>query len=100
MDIEHPKPTRWLLPALSLAMLLPSLDTSIANVALPTLAETWGASFGEVKWVVLAYLLALTAFIVGDRHAGTRRLSHPCCARCSPTASSPPASRRAQSSRR
>ena len=34
---------RWRLFALSLAMLLPSLGTSIANVALPTLAETFSS---------------------------------------------------------
>jgi len=37
-------------------MLLASLGTSIANVALPTLAQAFGASFQEVQWIVLAYL--------------------------------------------
>ncbi|MBL9187840.1 MAG: MFS transporter [Opitutaceae bacterium] len=59
-------------------MLLSSLDTSIAHVALPTLARTFAASFQAVQWVVLANLLALTALIVsvgrlGDM-AGRRRL--------------------------
>ena len=31
---------RWALASLSLAMLMPSLDTSIANAALPSLAQT------------------------------------------------------------
>jgi MFS family permease len=47
-------------PALSLAVLLSSLGTSIANVALPNLAEAFNASFQEVQWIVLAYLLAIT----------------------------------------
>jgi MFS family permease len=51
-------------------MLLSSLGTSIANVALPTLAEAFGASFGAVQWVVLAYLLASTALIVGVGRLG------------------------------
>jgi len=42
-------------------MLLSSLGTSIANVGLPTLAQAFGASFQQVQWVVLAYLLAITA---------------------------------------
>ena len=46
-------------------MLLSSLGTSIANVGLPTLVEAFGASFQEVQWVVLAYLLAITTLIVG-----------------------------------
>jgi EmrB/QacA subfamily drug resistance transporter len=52
------------LAALSLCMLLPSLSTSIANVALPTLATALQASFQSVQWIVLAYLLAITTMIV------------------------------------
>ena len=55
---------RWTLAGLSLSMLLSSLGTSIANVALPTLTQTFDASFQEVQWVVLAYLLAITTLIV------------------------------------
>lgn len=51
-------------------MLLASLGTSIANVALPTLAESFDASFQQVQWVVLAYLLTITALIVGAGRAG------------------------------
>ncbi len=59
-------------------MLLSSLGTSSANVALPTLAQAFGASFQQVQWVVLAYLLAITTLIVsvgrlGDL-TGRRRL--------------------------
>ncbi|MFZ0096977.1 MAG: MFS transporter [Gemmobacter sp.] len=53
------------LAALSLAMLLPSLGTSIANVALPTLATSFDATMAEVQWVVISYLLAVTSLIVG-----------------------------------
>ena len=51
-------------------MLLASLGTSIANVGLPTLAQAFGASFQEVQWVVLAYLLAITTLIVGVGRLG------------------------------
>ena len=69
---------RWALAGLSLATLLSSLGTSIANVGLPTFAQAFGASFQQVQWVVLAYLLAGTTLIVsvgrlGDI-AGRRRL--------------------------
>jgi len=69
---------RWALTSLSLSMLLSSLGTSIANVGLPTLAQAFAASFQEVQWVVLAYLLAITTVIVsvgrlGDL-TGRRRL--------------------------
>ena len=69
---------RWALAGLSLSMLLSSLGISIANVGLPVMAQAFGASFQEVQWVVLAYLLAITTLIVsvgrlGDI-AGRRRL--------------------------
>jgi len=69
---------RWALASLSLSMLLSSLGTSIANVALPTLAQAFAASFQQVQWIVLAYLLAITTLIVsvgrlGDL-VGRRRL--------------------------
>jgi EmrB/QacA subfamily drug resistance transporter len=69
---------RWAVASLSLSMLLASLGTSIANVALPTLAQAFDASFQQVQWIVLAYLLASTTLIVsvgrlGDL-TGRRRL--------------------------
>ncbi|MNQ87338.1 Multidrug resistance protein stp [compost metagenome] len=51
-------------------MLLSSLGTSIANVGLPTLAEAFSASFQAVQWVVLAYLLSITALIVSVGRLG------------------------------
>lgn len=70
--------SRGSLASLSLSMLLASLGTSIANVGLPSLAHGFDASFQAVQWVVLAYLMAITAVIVsagrlGDR-LGRRRL--------------------------
>lgn len=58
---------------LALAMLLASLGTSIANIALPALAEAFSAPFAEVQAVVVAYLAALTIAVViagrlGDNH--------------------------------
>jgi EmrB/QacA subfamily drug resistance transporter len=51
-------------------MLLASLGTSIANVGLPVLAEAFSASFQAVQWVVLAYLLSITALIVSVGRLG------------------------------
>ena len=51
-------------------MLLSSLGTSIANVGLPALAQAFNASFQEVQWVVLAYLLSITALIVSAGRLG------------------------------
>ncbi len=51
-------------------MLMAALGTSIANIALPTLAAAFGAAFQQVQWVVLAYLLAITTLIVGVGRLG------------------------------
>src|SRR4051812_39720989 len=75
---EQTASSSWALAGLSLSMLLSSLGISIANVGLPTLAQAFNASFQQVQWVVLAYLLAITTLVVsvgrlGDI-AGHRRL--------------------------
>jgi EmrB/QacA subfamily drug resistance transporter len=56
--------------SLSLSMLLSSLGTSIANVGLPALAHAFHASFQQVQWIVLAYVLAITALIVSAGRLG------------------------------
>lgn len=63
---------------LSLSMLLGSLGTSIANIALPTVALAFETSFSQVQWVVIAYLASLTILVIfagrlGDRF-GRRRM--------------------------
>ncbi len=61
---------RWALASLCLSLLLSSLGTSIANVALPTFAQAFAASFQQVQWIVLAYLLAITTLIVSVGRLG------------------------------
>lgn len=60
----------WALASLSLSVLMPSLDTSIANAGLPTLALAFDASFPQAQWIVLAYLLAITTVIVSVGRLG------------------------------
>ncbi|MFN0298931.1 MAG: MFS transporter [Burkholderiales bacterium] len=69
-NVERRPSGEWVLLSLSLSMLLSSLGTSIANVALPTLVNAFGASFQQVQWVVLAYLLAITTLIVSVGRLG------------------------------
>jgi EmrB/QacA subfamily drug resistance transporter len=68
--VEHISSARWVLVCLSLPLLLSSLSTSSANVALPTLVQELNVSFQEVQWVVLAYLLAITTLIVSVGRLG------------------------------
>jgi len=67
---QRPSDFRWPLVSLALSMLLSSLGVSIANVALPTLAQAFHTSFQQVQWVVLAYLLAVTVLIVSAGRLG------------------------------
>ncbi|MGZ3182041.1 MAG: MFS transporter [Telluria sp.] len=65
--------------ALALCILVSSAAGSSANVALPTLAHTFSASFAQVQWVVLAFLLAVTSVVVavgklGDQFGRRRAL--------------------------
>ena len=64
--------------SLAVSMLLASLGTSIANIALPALARGLSGSLSEVRWVIVAYLAGLTvstlaAGQLGDRY-GLRRI--------------------------
>jgi MFS family permease len=73
-----PATNHGVLASLALCTLLSSLGMSSANIALPTLMLAFGATFQQVQWVVIAYLLAVTTLIVsvgrlGDI-AGRRRL--------------------------
>lgn len=76
-----------MLAALAAAMLLSSLGTSVANVALPTLVSAFGARFPAVQWVVLAYLLAVTTLVVSVGRLATCWGGAACCSvgsACSP----------------
>jgi len=68
----------WALGALGLGMLVLSFDTTVLNVALPTMAADLGATTGDLQWIVDAYTVVLAAAmlpagLVGDRF-GRRRM--------------------------
>ena len=67
---DQPASFRWALASLSLSILLSSIGTSIANVSLPTLVQAFDATFQQVQWVVLAYLLAVTTVIISVGRLG------------------------------
>ena len=55
---------RGILGATVLASGLAFLDSTVVNVALPTLGRELGASTAGLQWVVDAYLLSLSAFVL------------------------------------
>ncbi|WP_406425300.1 MFS transporter [Streptomyces sp. NBC_00842] len=70
---------RWLaLIGLTISVLVIGFDTTILNVALPTLAADTGASAGELQWIIDSYAVVyaaamLPAGFLGDRF-GRRKL--------------------------
>src|SRR5262245_36371582 len=69
----------WGLPLLVLisGMFMSVLDTSIINVAVPTIGTTFGSTTDQVAWIVTAYALALGVIVpmsawLSDRFGATR----------------------------
>jgi EmrB/QacA subfamily drug resistance transporter len=52
------KASSLLRPAALLGAFLPSLNTSVANLAVPTLMAAWHAPVADVQWVMTVYLMA------------------------------------------
>ena len=53
-----------------LGVLMYTIDTSIVNIALPTLVQVFHTSFATIQWVVLSYLLVVTALVLGAARLG------------------------------
>lgn len=69
---------RWILLATVLGSGVAMLDATVVNVALPKIANEFGASMAGLQWTVNAYTLTLAGFILlggslGDRF-GRRRV--------------------------
>ena len=54
----------WVLAAVACGTFMATLDSSIVNIALPTLTKELGADLYQVKWVVIAYLLVITCLLL------------------------------------
>jgi EmrB/QacA subfamily drug resistance transporter len=70
----------WTLVVLSISLVVISLDNTILNVALPSIAADLGASPSQLQWIVDAYMLVfagtmLTAGALGDRFGRKRALT-------------------------
>ncbi len=69
---------KWLVAVAFVAgMFMDIMDTTIVNVALPTLGQNFGVGDGTFEWVVTGYLLSLAIWIpasgwIGDRF-GTKK---------------------------
>ena len=54
----------WTLTAVCMGIFMLLLDITVVNVALPSIARSLGASFGDLQWVVDAYALTLAALLL------------------------------------
>src|SRR3954468_17529350 len=54
----------WVLAAVACGTFMATLDSSIVNIALPTLTKELGADLFRVKWVVIVYLLVITCLLL------------------------------------
>src|SRR5437868_3890982 len=73
-----PASRKWVLAATILGSSMAFIDGTVVNVALPTLQTALNASLAGVQWVIEAYALLLSAFLLvggslGD-HFGRRRI--------------------------
>src|SRR5215470_6481149 len=59
-----PERRRWAILAIFTALSVASLDTAIANIALPTIASDLAVSPADVVWVVNIYQIALVATLL------------------------------------
>ena len=79
--IDELDPRRWwTLAVLCTSVVLIAIDTTILNVAIPTLGRTVADSTGELQWIVDAYTvvfagLLLTCGSIGDRSGRRRALT-------------------------
>jgi EmrB/QacA subfamily drug resistance transporter len=69
---------RWVLVATTLASSMAFIDSTVVNVALPSLQTNLNATIADVQWVIEAYSLLLSALLLvggslGDRY-GRRRV--------------------------
>ncbi|WP_208430711.1 MFS transporter [Aeromicrobium yanjiei] len=66
------------LAAVCFGLFMVGLDSTVVHIANPAIQADLGASFGELQWIINAYLLALAVFLIpggkiGDR-LGRKRL--------------------------
>ena len=61
---------RWVLVATILASVVAYIDESVVNIALPAIAKDLAVSVAAIQWVINAYTLCLSAFLLIGGAAG------------------------------
>src|SRR5688572_6939820 len=54
----------WVLASVACGTFMATLDSSIVNIALPTLTKELGSDLHRMKWVIIVYLLVITCLLL------------------------------------
>jgi MFS family permease len=65
-EVEEEHANKWIVLALSgTAAFMTTLDASVVNISLPSMAAAFGVTLtGGIEWVLIAYLLAIAAVLM------------------------------------
>src|SRR3954452_8302853 len=64
VDSDHPSYKWWALSCTSVGMLLATINSGTLIIALPDLERSLGTTLLALVWVILAYMIASTVFVV------------------------------------
>lgn len=65
MKVQQAASRKWLaFVSIAMGTFMAYVDMNIVNIALPVIARDYGVGLSDVKWVVTAYLLMVTALVV------------------------------------
>ena len=63
----------WILAVLIISLFTVSLDNTILNVALPTLARELHADTSQLQWMVDAYVLLFAGLLLRNKNVGKHK---------------------------
>ena len=73
MEITRVYQKRWIaLAFMGIALLVISLDNTVLNLALPSIANELGSSVSGLQWIVDAYMLAIAGLLLTIGYLGDR----------------------------
>ncbi len=61
---EHPGKRRLILLAVAIGTFMGPLDSSVVNIALPSISSYFHASMATVEWVIMSYLLIISSLLL------------------------------------
>ncbi len=69
----------WTLVVIAISVLIVVIDSSIVNIALPTLQRELGTSMAELQWIINSYIMSFAVLMLlmgslGDRYGRARML--------------------------